>query len=368
MNTPSARPSPALWALVLVSLLGSLLVGVAGQGSPSARTAGSGSAGPTGASAAIGDDLRLAAARSRARDLEQVIKELRTGLRRADRRKPIPPRTRPKLARLKQNKWNGPEECTANPGDTTSAICPLGAQDGDRTVVLFGDSHPNMWIRGLQGPARRAGITLVPLIKFGCTPYEMRMWRFDLGPWEECFTWREWAYDRIAEIQPDVVVTSGHRNFTLSRAGETTPMPEDERDQAFYDGVSKTLRMLQQDADEIVVLADINYLKEDPVRCLKRPRASMRRCESPVTEDTRHHNAILTSAVDDAPSGLFDPPVRFHDPNNLICLDDRCPIVADLTYMYFDFFHVSRDWAKHVGPVLAPEIGIAPRQPGGLLP
>ncbi|QWC85057.1 hypothetical protein KLP28_16270 [Nocardioidaceae bacterium] len=349
-----------------------LLVLVAGLlpllGTSSTSTSADGGTSDAASRVASGADLRLVArTRGPAADMAQLRRELRTSLRRADRGRGIPPRTQPRLQKLRQNKWNGPARCTADPGETTADICALGDLDGDRTVVLLGDSHLNMWIRGIQRPAREAGIRLLPIIKFGCPPYELRMWRFDLGPWEECFTWREWAHEQIEQIRPDVVVTSGHRNFTMSRDGETTPMPEDERDQAFLDGVSETIERLQDSAGRVVVLGDINYLKEDPVKCLKRKRASMRRCESPVTADTRHHNEILATAVAQAPSRLFDPPVDFHDPNDLICLRGRCPILANLTYMYFDFFHVSRTWSKHVGPLLAPQIGIAPREPGGLL-
>ena len=72
-------------------------------------------------------------------------------------------------------------------------------------MVLFGDSHAFMWLPAVLETARRDGWTLVPLIRFGCTP---RLWFLSAGA-DACRAWFRWSLRQIGQLHPDVTLLGG---------------------------------------------------------------------------------------------------------------------------------------------------------------
>ncbi len=282
----------------------------------------------------------------------QVRQELRASLRLANRNAPLPRRYQPGVDHVARNKWVGPATCSATPDETSHDLCPLGDTSSARTVVLLGNSHLNMWVRGLQGPALAAGIRVVPLIKFGCVPYELRQLRGG-RVWQECADYRDWALGQIEQLQPEAVILSSHRDFGV--AGPDGQRLEGRAvRRAWSTGVQQTVDRVRAVAPstQARVLGDVNYRSIGPVRCLRSRRASMRFCESPLTRATTNHNGMLSGAA--AAAGA-----TFWDPNPLLCLRGRCPLIADGSVMYWHTTHVSRRWSMHVGALLASRLGLA---------
>ena len=103
--------------------------------------------------------------------------------------------------------------CHQRYADTAVPECVYGDPQGDRTVVLFGDSHASTWFPALRSLAQDNGWRLVSLTKNACPVAAVRVYAEVLDrSYRECATWRSAAMARIAAEQPDLVVTTGaHR-------------------------------------------------------------------------------------------------------------------------------------------------------------
>lgn len=69
------------------------------------------------------------------------------------------------------DRWNDVYDCGA--GTRTSQVeeCPIGDEDAARTMVVLGDSHVGQWLPGLDAIGEESGYRVLPLIKYGCTPF-----------------------------------------------------------------------------------------------------------------------------------------------------------------------------------------------------
>ncbi len=280
----------------------------------------------------------------------QVRAELAAALDAADRGRRVPAATRPELSRLARDKERIDRACTSEPGEVRHRVCPVGDTSGIRTVVLWGSSHMNMWISGLVGQARRQGVRLVPLVKFGCTPIDLPEVR-NRVVWRECTQNRRWALGRIAAIHPDQVVVSTHRDFPV-RLGDGRIVDAGSAPRVFRQATRRTLDLLGPRADAVTVLGGIPYLREDPQVCLPREQRSLRACEGRNGGVTGTVNTAMERAARGAGAG-------FVHPQGLMCLRGRCPVAAAGGYVYRNHYHVSRTWARHVGSLLFARLQLA---------
>jgi hypothetical protein len=93
--------------------------------------------------------------------------------------------------------------CTAGFGTRTSSpICNWGDTSSHRTVVVFGDSHAQMWIPAFTYFANSHHWRLVPIIKEGCVAVN---WSPAVAKKADCTAWLRWA---TAEIHSTASATS----------------------------------------------------------------------------------------------------------------------------------------------------------------
>ena len=338
-RTPARPPSRPV-SLPLVMLVSMLVLAAAWTTTPAAAYAPA-AAGPAAS--------LLAAPRTEAAPgISTVRGDLRRSLRAGDAGRRTPRSTTPRFRGLGADGWGYPDSCGAEKDATTHRICTFGDPDGDRTVVMLGSSHATMWVPGLDPAARAAGVRLLGLFKFGCSPIVRRTW-VDGEPWPECAAWREWAIDQVADLQPDLVVVAGHHYVNIEgRNGQLIPESTRRYDKAFAGGMRTLGRRLLASSPDVVLMGDTLARKPSkwPTRCLEANDMRFGACVSRLDKRTRAMNARdrrAALAVD----------ARFVDPNRLICLDRRCPVVAGGHFVNRDFSHVSRTWSIHVGPSLA---------------
>ncbi len=266
---------------------------------------------------------------------------------------PLPFPVRNDLEDLDADRPQYPSRCFAERTQESSALCPLGDTDASTTVVLLGDSHAHMWLSALDEVGQEAGFAVVPVIKFGCPPSDLRVREVDVAGDPEftaCYRWRDWALDQVRELEPDTVVMSSRAPPPGVVVPPGTTLPR-----LWTDAVAARATELATLARRVVVAGDVSYLRRDPAVCLGTAGNTMADCTVPVDPASR---AFVTATR----LGAERAGVDFADLNRLVCLDGRCPMVVDQTVTYHDGQHVGALWAETVGDALAERLGL-PRAP-----
>lgn len=273
-----------------------------------------------------------AASAAAGQDPPPVAKQIRAALAAGDEGDPLP---RPLVneKRLKKDVWHKWWTCTVDWDDHRAPICPLGEVDATRKVVVYGDSHAGVWLPALHRMGRKAGFRVVPLIKFGCVPFDV-VQRHDGDPYPSCPRFRRWAERKIRGIDPALVIL-GYRGFWA-----VDPDPGETVAESWRQGTRTAVRRLNKHTARLVVLGDVPSKGLRPVECLDQD-ADMGTCTTPVEAKVLQANRITRKATRAARG-------QFVITQNLVCADGRCPLVVERIVTYRDASHLSITWTHRV--------------------
>ena len=294
---------------------------------------------------------RLAAAGA-AFDLASVPPELRTppnghrvhdliaaSLDRAAVGAPIPFPVSNDLADLDRDRPDYGAPCVADDPEVGHDLCRLGTVGAPRRIVVVGDSHAYMWVPALEVLGARDGVEVVPLVKFGCTPYDLPMLLdLDGPPFPECDQQRAWVQQQIGALDPDLVLVAS-RAYPYRLLGGRPDRA------AWSAAVAGFVRKTQALGPEVRVLGDVSLLAVDPAACLLGDGATMADCTRPVNRHVRSVNHGVRH-------GARSAGARYVAVNRLVCAAGRCPFVVDRVVTYHDGQHLSATWVRAVADEL----------------
>lgn len=205
--------------------------------------------------------------------------------------------------------------CHLSNGQIVPGKCEYGAKKSSRKIVIFGDSHAAQWFPALEKLASKHDFTLVSLTKSACPGPAVR--KVDIGQYTnaECAQWREQVYQRISEINPEVVIVSGMQYFKM-------PSEYSSRTVWWQEGQRKTLNDLDNSGARIIYLADTPHPRKDIPSCLSAK-------EQELCNDSRS-----------APP-IFVPGYERINPTPWLCTEESCPAVVDGVVAYRDASHIS---------------------------
>jgi peptidoglycan/LPS O-acetylase OafA/YrhL len=227
---------------------------------------------------------------------------------------------------------------------TELADCVYGDPDGQRTAMLFGDSHAAQWLPALDVHAREQGWRLESHTKSACSPVLLDLWERKLHRiYDECFEWREAVLRRIRKTDPEVVFVGSSRDYEIMDGGSV--LQTREIYPAWREGLTAALDGLDPAARRVVLLAETPFLNFDPLDCLADPRVS--NCDPPTSLVVdREHAAVEVAAADAAGASVLTI-------NELLCPGSTCPVVVDETVVFRDQHHVTATYME----MLATPIG-----------
>ncbi len=90
---------------------------------------------------------------------------------------------------------------------TTMKPCLFGDPHGERTMILYGDSHSEMWFQTVDDIAEAAHWKLWYLGKEAC-PVELLPMAGNPGEYSQCDQWHTYAIDQINRVRPNAVIVS----------------------------------------------------------------------------------------------------------------------------------------------------------------
>ncbi|NPC95736.1 acyltransferase family protein [Nocardioides sp. zg-DK7169] len=215
-------------------------------------------------------------------------------------------------------------------------LCPRGTTETpEQTVVVLGNSHGRMWVPAFERIAREHDLRTYYLVKVGCPAALVTVGTE--AEYAGCTTFREWALEQIAELEPDLVVVATNVSESLLDDGAPVEDPA-QRDRLVRDGFDELFDRLAPIAGRTVLLRDVPELDESPEVCLSTGRPHLGDCLlSPTSDATRMADISVASAEEHR--------VPVVDPTPWLCWDGSCPAVIGSTIPYRDTGHLTTEYA-----------------------
>ena len=142
---------------------------------------------------------------------------------------------------------------------TTMKPCVFGDPHGERTMVLYGDSHSDMWFQTVDDIAEAAHWKLLYLAKVAC-PVELLPMAGNPGEYSQCDQWHSNAIDQINRLRPNVVIVSQEYHH----APDGRAYSGDQ----WRAGLVKFFSSITVPGVQFDVIGNIPQLPNDPVQCL----------------------------------------------------------------------------------------------------
>jgi hypothetical protein len=279
---------------------------------------------------------------------DPAVLRVRSAVTAALQRRPIPS-FRPPLAHLGQQLA---EVGACDYSHNVDRLCRRGDRTSSRTIVVFGDSHARHWIPGISRAAQRRGYAAYFLVKPGCNAADT-MKSHAAGP-VLCKRFRAWAMERIASLEPDLLVISGEVPTESISANGSKVTDNRTLTQLYALGLVHTVRSLAPSVGRVAIIGDVPGLRVAPKECLRDPRHDLGDCTFTRTARSRmelraaHRAAILTNSL-------------YIDSTKWFCYHNQCPTIVDHVLTYRDLGHVLPAYSRLLAVSLAKSLRLTAR-------
>jgi len=232
-------------------------------------------------------------------------------------------------------------------------LCPRGDTDGDKTLVVVGDSHGRMWIPAIDEIAARADYVVYYLVKPQCTAALVDVAQVGTHePWPECRQFHEWVDGKMAELTPDLTIVATSPPVAGLYLDDGTLVQEPaEVARLVGVGFAELYQSLAPHTDRLVVLGDVPKLGDIPGACLSRGHPDLGDClyfPDPVSRDIRNRSRAKAQVAG----------VQFIDPSRWLCYQQVCPAVIGSTVSYRDRGHLTTSYAASLAEPVGLALGI----------
>ncbi len=274
--------------------------------------------------------LAADAARDNAKALPAVVAAVKA----AQRGAPIPSPLTPAVSKLLDDVYTFPNGCAPQVKEASSKICRLGDTTSQKTLVLIGDSHMQMWVPTILDMAQRDGWVVLPIVKSSCTP----------GSWihypkaPQCNAWYRWATGQAKGLRPDVTLVAGDWN------------PETPVDTAVK-VIGTLTTTMKRFSRSVIVLGDPPGQRRQPVDCLLASGATMKTCTTRVTKDQLNGDMRIAANARKHRIGFMNSRGWFCARTSAKLLEYLCPLVINRTITHRDRDHISKTYGLQLaGP------------------
>jgi hypothetical protein len=236
--------------------------------------------------------------------------------------------------------------------DDVRTLCPHG--DGDRTVVVIGDSHARAWIPAFNRIIDVGDWTAYYLVKPQCTAAHVAIASLDSDtPFTDCSDFQGWVVDRVAALHPDLVVVASSPPVNGVFDGGKRITSVDGIIPVLRAGYDDLFLQLSQHADQVALIRDVPKSPDDPATCLSSGSPSLGDC---MFEPVERSTVLGDVAVDAARSSG----IAVVDPTPWLCYQGECPIVIGGTLSYRDTDHITTEYAANLWGELGSALDMLP--------
>jgi hypothetical protein len=233
------------------------------------------------------------------------------------------------------------------PAETQTSVpeCDFGDVNSEHTIVLYGDSHAEMWFDAFDEIATEIGWKLVVLAKPYCPATEVTLASpITSGPYTQCFQWQKFAVARIRSLHPSVIVITGEFEDAViaSKSPSAGSVPEQ-----WQAGEEKTLAALKMAGSEEVVLGNIADLKTSGPTCLARHPSDVQACSLSLAKAESYWS--LYYAAEQAAAKAEG--AKYINVLPWLCSSICSPVIGNFD-VYFNEFHLTATYAAYLTQVL----------------
>jgi peptidoglycan/LPS O-acetylase OafA/YrhL len=247
----------------------------------------------------------------------------------------IPSGLTPSTLSLANDLYSLAPNCYAQANQSTSPICSFGATSSAKTLVVFGDSHAQMWLPPIISFGSHAGYDVKPIIKHGCNPFR---WA-GAGGTATCEGWFSWAVGRVKALHPAVLLIVGHYNVSPIEANIAVTGPQS------IANTTGLMTAVKSHLGKIVVIGDPPGQTAEPTDCLLSAHATMGMCSRQESEAQLALTQDMAVATHEFGS--------FIDATPWLCYQRKCPMVVGHTNVYVDHDHITDTYAQELDPTFS---------------
>ena len=248
---------------------------------------------------------------------------------------------------LSQAAWDSPGAYYELAGRRCDGVtaCVFGDVGSKRSIVLFGDSHAQMWLPALVPVALSRGYRLSLVWTSGCPAATVSVW--DAGTHSvnrACNSWRSKMLGQIHQLRPRLVLLASRTSDIPGPGNRPTT------DAAWTAGLEQTITELESSTTTVAVIGDVTVFSPKPLpQCLAANPTSVQACavDNPNGKTRQHFAAERAAATAEG--------VAFVDPQPWLCTATCSPVIGHMV-AYFDTFHVSATYAAYLSGVWASAI------------
>ena len=223
--------------------------------------------------------------------------------------------------------------------------CVFGDRTARRTIVLFGDSHAQMWLPAVSAAGVTLGYRVVLLYLGGCPFAWVTVWNptavgpFPAGYYHFCDAFRARAIRSIERLHPSLVLLSNRTSLL-----DVSPTHYFDRAQ-WQRGVRTTVRMLRRHVRHVAVIGDVVYMERTLPQCLAAYPSTVQSCSTQNPNLAAHgHEAAERDAAKAAGA-------RFINTLPWVCTA-RCSPVIGPFLVYLNQAHLDVTYVTYLSRVM----------------
>ena len=267
----------------------------------------------------------------------------------ASRDEAIPSDLTPDLVRLRDSVADV-GKCDYN--ENVRALCARGDEDGERTLVVIGDSHARAWIPAFDKITSESGWQAYYLVKSQCTAAHVTVAPLaDDRPFQDCDDFQDWVVQQVDDLEPDLVVVASSPPVNGVYDGDTRYEGIEEVATLLSEGYEDLFTDLLASAKRVVLLRDVPKSSDDPGTCLSNSDRSLSRCMFQPVERSRYLGDVGVTTARATGAEVVDP-------TPWLCYQDKCPVVIGGTLSYRDDNHLTAEYAASLAGTLGRALGM----------
>ena len=229
-----------------------------------------------------------------------------------------------------------PRECQVDQESPDPVQCEWGDVDGGLTVAVVGDSKIMQWYSALDQIAQDEGWRIVSYTKSACGFHDgMQVNKGE--PYESCAAWNDAVFERVVDLDPDLVLTSQRVNDVLSDLDDV----ESRSVRAMVDAMVRRWTALTDAGIPLVVMLDNPNPSMAVYECVAEHPDDLAACSFDLEHGISRSGALAQEPAAEQVSGVQTIDLRAE-----ICPGDPCVPVIGNVLIYRQTSHLTDTYVR----------------------